>query len=309
MNVLIVGGAGFVGSHLCSYLLKRGHTVTALGTAPHWPYETHPHFNYISADATQPGAWQQVITDGIDAVVNLAGKTIFKRWNEAYKQQIYDSRILTTRNIVDALPDSSRCVLCNTSAVGYYGDRRDEILIETSAPGSGFMADIAKDWEKEALAAVEKGARVAVMRFGIVLGRDGGALAQMLPAFRMFVGGPLGNGRQWFPWIHLRDLLSAIEFLLNTPSLSGPFNFSAPNPVRNRQLAATMGKVLARPSFLPAPRSLLRLALGEVGKVLVESQRAVPENLLDSGFTFRFPEIETALSDLVKTPPQPPERE
>ena len=210
---------------------------------------------------------------------------------------------------MDALPDSSRCVLCNTSAVGYYGDRRDEILIETSAPGSGFMADIAKDWEKEALAAVEKGARVAVMRFGIVLGRDGGALAQMLPAFRMFVGGPLGNGRQWFPWIHLRDLLSAIEFLLNTPSLSGPFNFSAPNPVRNRQLAATMGKVLARPSFLPAPRSLLRLALGEVGKVLVESQRAVPENLLDSGFTFRFPEIETALSDLVKTPPQPPERE
>ncbi len=308
MNILIVGGAGFVGSHLCSYLLKRGHTVTALGTAPHWRYETHPHFNYISADATQPGAWQQVITD-IDAVVNLAGKTIFKRWNEAYKQQIYDSRIRTTRNIVDALPDNSRCVLCNTSAVGYYGDRQDEILTESTAPGTGFMADIAKDWEKEALAAAEKGARVAVMRFGIVLGRDGGALAQMLPAFRMFVGGPLGDGRQWFPWIHLRDLLSAIEYLLETPSLSGPFNFSAPNPVRNRQLATAMGKVLARPSFLPAPRTLLRLALGEVGKVLVESQRAVPKNLLDSGFTFRFPVIETALNDIVKASTPPTERE
>ena len=307
MNIFIVGGAGFIGSHLCSYLLQRGHTVTALGTTPHWRHATHPHFNYISADATQPGAWQQVITD-MDAVVNLAGKTIFKRWNEAYKQQIYDSRILTTRNIVDALAGGSRCVLCNTSAVGYYGDRRDEILTETATPGTGFMADIAKDWEKEALAATGKGARVVVMRFGIVLGRDGGALAQMLPAFRMFVGGPLGNGRQWFPWIHLRDLLSAIEHLLETPSLSGPFNLSAPNPVRNRQLAATMGALLARPSFLPAPRSLLRLALGEVGKVLVESQRAVPENLLNSGFTFRFPEIETALSDLVTAPPPLPER-
>ena len=308
MNILIVGGAGFVGSHLCSYLLKRGHTVTALGTAPHWRYTTDPQFTYISADATQPGSWQQVITD-IDAVVNLAGKTIFKRWNEAYKQQIYDSRIRTTRNIVDALPDDSRCVLCNTSAVGYYGDRQDEILTESTAPGTGFMADIAKDWEKEALAAAEKGARVAVMRFGIVLGRDGGALAQMLPAFRMFVGGPLGDGRQWFPWIHLRDLLSAIEYLLETPSLSGPFNFSAPNPVRNRQLATAMGKVLARPSFLPAPRTLLRLALGEVGKVLVESQRAVPKNLLDSGFTFRFPVIEAALNDIVKASTPPTERE
>jgi uncharacterized protein (TIGR01777 family) len=299
MHILLVGGTGFVGSHLCSYLLQRGHTVTALGTAPQWRNAKHPHFSYISADATQPGTWQQELTD-VDAVVNLAGKTIFKRWNEAYKQLIYDSRILTTRNIVDALPEGSPCVLCNTSAVGYYGGRRDEVLTETASPGTGFMADIAVDWEKEALRASEKGARVAVMRFGIVLGRDGGALAQMLPAFRMFVGGPLGDGQQWFPWIHLGDLLSAIEFLLDTPSLSGPFNLSAPNPVRNRQLAATLGKVLARPSFLPTPRAMLRLVLGEVGATLVEGQRAVPKNLIDSGFTFRFPEIEAALRNLVK---------
>jgi uncharacterized protein (TIGR01777 family) len=306
MNIFIVGGTGFVGSHLCSYLLKRGHTVTALGTAPHWRYAKHPQFDYICADTTQPGSWQQVISD-VDAVVNLAGKTIFKRWNQAYKQQIYDSRILTTRNIVDALPDSSRCVLCNTSAVGYYGNRQDEILTETTTPGTGFMADIAMDWEKEALRAAEKGARVAMMRFGIVLGRDGGALAQMLPAFRMFVGGPLGDGLQWFPWIHLQDLMSAIEFLLENPSLRGPFNFTAPNPVRNKELAAALGGLLGRPSFMPAPRIMLRLALGEVGMVLVDSQRAVPQNLLESGYSFQFPEIEAALRNIVKPSADKPE--
>ncbi len=307
MKILIVGGTGFVGFHLCSVLLERGHSVTALGTAPQWRKIQHPRFAYVSADAALPGAWQQELTDA-DAVVNLAGKTIFKRWNAAYKKQIYDSRIRTTRNIVAGLPHGAPCVLCNTSAVGYYGDRKDEILPETAAPGEGFMAGIAKDWENEAFAAAEKGIRVAVMRFGIVLGKDGGAMAQMLPAFRRFVGGPLGNGRQWFPWIHIQDLLSAVEHLLETNSLSGPFNFSAPNPVRNQELAATLGRLLGRPSFLPAPRAMLRLVLGEVGTVLVESQRAVPHNLLQSGFKFRFPEIEAALQDLVRQPADRPEQ-
>jgi uncharacterized protein (TIGR01777 family) len=303
MKILIVGGSGFVGSHLCSYLHERGYTVTAIGTAPQWQKAKELHIDYLSADASQPGAWQQELAH-VDAVVNLAGKTIFKRWNEAYKQQIYDSRIQTTRNIVDGLPAESGCVLCNTSAVGYYGDRRDEILTETAAAGDGFMAEIAKDWEKEACKAAEKGIRVAVMRFGIVLGKDGGAMAQMLPAFRMFVGGPLGDGRQWFPWIHLHDLMSAIQFLLETPSANGPFNLSAPNPVRNRQLAATLGRVLGRPSFMPAPRAMLRLALGEVATALLESQRAVPQHLLESGFRFQFTEIEPALRSIVNQPDQ-----
>lgn len=301
MKIFIVGGTGFVGSHLCSYLLDQGHTVTALGTTPEWPKSAHTRFRYVSADATQPGSWQQEITTA-DAVVNLAGKTIFKRWNKTYKQQIHDSRILTTRNIVDALPADSPCTLCNTSAVGYYGDRGDEILNETASPGNGFMADIAKAWEKEAFMAADKGIRVAVMRFGIVLGKDGGAMAQMLPAFRMFAGGPLGDGRQWFPWIHLRDLLSAVRLLLETPTLSGAFNLNAPNPVRNRELASTLGRVLGRPSFLPAPRAMLRLVLGEVGTALVESQRSVPQHLLESGFSFQFPDIETALRDIVGQP-------
>ena len=301
MKIFIVGGTGFVGTQLSSFFLDRGDTVTALGTSASWQKGTHPRFRYIAADASHPGEWQQGLSEA-DAIVNLAGKTIFKRWDEAYKKDIYNSRIQTTRNIVDALPTNSPCVLCSTSAVGYYGDRGDEILSEEASPGEGFMADIARDWEKEALAAAQKGVRVVTMRFGIVLGRDGGAMSRMLPAFRMFAGGPLGNGRQWFPWIHIQDLLSAVHFLLQSPSLSGPFNFSAPNPVRNRELASTLGRVLKRPAVLPAPRLMLRLFLGEVGSVLVESQRAVPQKLLESGFEFRFSDITPALRDITGSP-------
>lgn len=301
MKITVIGGTGFVGSNLCSFLLEQGHSVTALGTSPKLSKAQHPHLRYVSADATQPGSWQQELAAS-DAVVNLAGRTIFKRWTADYKRQIRDSRILTTRHIVDALPVNSDCVLCSTSAVGYYGDRGDEILDETAAAGSGFLADLAIEWEQEAAAAAAKGVRVALMRFGIVLGANGGAMARMLPAFRMFAGGPLGDGRQWFPWIHLQDVLSAVQYLLETPSLSGPFNFSAPNPVRNRQLAATLGRVLSRPAFMPAPRTMLRLMLGEVAGSLVESQRAVPQNLLDSGFRFRFPEIDAALQNIVDQP-------
>lgn len=298
MKIFIVGGTGFVGTHLCSFFLQQGHAVTALGTRPQKQEPKDRRLRYLAADTTRPGAWQQEIAAS-DAVVNLAGKTIFKRWNEDYKQQIYDSRVLTTRNIVDAMPAGSPCVLCSTSAVGYYGDRADEILAETAPAGQGFMADIARAWEREALRAAEKGVRVALMRFGIVLGQDGGALAQMLPAFRMFVGGPLGSGRQWFPWIHVQDLMRAVQFLVETSDLGGPFNLCAPNPVRNRELAATLGRVLGRPALLPAPRALLRLMLGEVAAVLVESQRAVPKNLADSGFSFRFPALQPALQHIV----------
>lgn len=275
--------------------------MTALGSSPQWPHAARPNLRYISADTTQPGSWQQEFA-AADAVVNLTGRTIFKRWTADYKQQIRDSRILTTRNIVDALPAGSDRVLCSTSAVGYYGDRGDDILDENAAAGDGFLADLAIEWEQEAAAAAAKGIRVAVMRFGIVLGANGGAMARMLPAFRMFAGGPLGDGRQWFPWIHLQDVLSAVQFLLETSSLNGPFNFSAPNPVRNRQLATALGQVLNRPAFMPAPRAMLRLMLGEVAGSLVESQRAVPQNLLDSGFRFQFPEIDAALRHIVDQP-------
>jgi len=298
MKVLITGGTGFVGTYLATLLLEKGSEVISLGTAPAQHKFEHENFRYVSADTTRQGEWQDELAR-VDAVVNLAGKTIFKRWNEHYKKLIYDSRILTTRNIVDVLPQNSEAVLCSTSAVRYYGSRGDELLTEDEPAGDGFLAKIGRDWEKEAQRATEKGIRVALMRFGIVLGRGGGAMAQMLPAFRMFVGGPLGDGKQWFPWIHIHDLTAAIVALIENRDMRGPYNFCAPNPVRNSDLAKTLGSILGRPSFFPAPKIMLRLALGEFGSVLLESQRTVPQNLLKSGFEFKFPDLKSAIEEIV----------
>lgn len=298
MKVFITGGTGFVGTYLAALLLEQGHQVISLGTAPTQDKFEHKNFRYISADTTRRGAWLDELAR-VDAVVNLAGKTIFKRWNDRYKKKIYDSRILTTGNIVDALAENTTAVLCSASAVGYYGNRGEDLLTENEPCGQGFLAEIGRAWEKEALRATDKGIRVALMRFGIVLGRGGGAMAQMLPAFRMFVGGPLGDGKQWFPWIHIHDLTAAIVALIENRDMRGPYNFCTPNPVRNRALAKTLGSVLGRPSVMPTPKFMLRLALGEVGAVLLESQRAVPQNLLKSGFEFKYPDLKAAIEEIV----------
>lgn len=298
MRIVITGGSGFIGTHLSRHLLAEGHVVTALGTRPSYNLIDHCQFTYMPADTTRPGNWQQAVTDA-DLVYNLAGRTIFKRWSRRYKRQIYDSRILTTRNTVDALPTDAQTVLVSTSAVGYYGDRGDAELTESSSPGSDFLADLAKDWESEALAAQAKGARVVIARFGIALGADGGALAKMIPAFRSFVGGPLGSGQQWFPWIHIQDMVSALHFLGTGSDLSGSFNMCAPHPVRNGMLAQALGRVLARPAAMSAPVFMLKMTMGELAGVLLASQRALPTHLLKAGFEFGFPEIEVALENLV----------
>lgn len=297
MKVAITGGSGFVGSCLSRQLLDAGHEVLSLGARAVYQHIDHPAFTYQSADTTQPGDWQKGIADA-DVIYNLAGRTIFQRWTKRYKQQIYDSRILTTRHLVAALTQASRKVLVSTSAVGYYGDCGDTELTEASPPGNDFLAGLSRDWEAEAMVAEAKGARVAVARFGVVLGTDGGALGKMVPAFRSFVGGPLGTGRQWFPWIHMHDLVGALEFLAFTESLSGPFNLTAPNPVRNKEMAAALGKVLGRPAVLAAPAFMLKLAMGELSGVLLGSQRALPNKLLEAGYDFAFPGIEAALENL-----------
>lgn len=298
MKIVITGGSGFIGTHLGRRLVDAGHEVTALGTrSQHRPVD-HSAFAYISADTTRPGDWQQTMAQA-DVIFNLAGRTIFRRWSSKYKQQIYDSRILTTRNLVDALPPDTRTVLVSASAVGYYGSCGDTELTESASAGDDFLAELAKDWEAEALAAKAKGARVAVGRFGIVLGADGGALAKMIPAFRSFVGGPLGNGRQWFPWIHIQDMVAGLEFLASDPELSGAYNLCAPFPVRNRQLAATLGNVLGRPSAMTVPAFMLKMTMGELADALLASQRVLPSRLLEAGFKFSFPQIETALQNLV----------
>jgi uncharacterized protein (TIGR01777 family) len=299
MQVVITGGSGFVGTQLGRFLLQAGHGVTALGTRPAFNDIAHPNFRYVRADTTRSGSWQEVLK-GADLVVNLAGATIFSRWSQRYKRQIYDSRILTTRLLAEGLAAGGPTILISASAVGYYGSCGEGELGEDSPKGNDFLAKVAADWEAAALAAAGKGVRVVLARFGIVLGQGGGALASMLPAFRAYVGGPLGSGRQWFPWIHMADLLQAIDFLAARADLSGPFNLCAPNPVRNADLARTLGQVLGRAAVLSVPAFAIKMALGELGTVLLGSQRVLPLRLLQSGFTFRFPNLTEALKDLLR---------
>jgi hypothetical protein len=256
---------------------------------------------FVAGDGTRPGPWQDIIPQH-DVLINLAGVTVFKRWNDEYKKLLRDSRILTTRHIVDAIPQepSAPITLINTSGTGYYGFRGDEELSEDAPSGTDFLSSLARDWEAEALRARAKGARAAITRFGIVLGRDGGALQQMALPFKFFVGGPVGNGRQWVPWIHIDDLCRALLFIAENKTIEGPVNFAAPESVRNKDLAKAIGKALGRPSFFPAPAFMLKIVLGEFGSVILEGQRAVPTALIKNGFVFNYPRIQEAVNDLLR---------
>jgi uncharacterized protein (TIGR01777 family) len=299
MKIIITGGSGFVGSNLATFLLSRGHRIIAIGRSVPQHQFDHENYRFVAADTTGRGPWQKELADA-DAVVNLAGATIFRRWTKKYKKQIYDSRIRTTRNVVEALPSDTNLTLCSASGAGYYGNRKDDILKEDEKAGSDFLAGVSVDWEQEALLASAKGVRVAIMRFGVILGKNGGAMSKMIPPFKMFVGGPLGNGNQWFPWLHLDDLMSAVEFVLDHQEVSGPLNFCGPNPVRNRELAQALGEVLGRPSFMPAPAFMIRLAAGEFGDVFLGSQRTLPDKLLNHGFSFKYPEIRGAIRAILE---------
>ena len=300
MKILITGGTGFVGAQLTSWLLRKGHEVTVLSRFPKESKGEIPSVSYLQSDPTEKGNWQSVINDH-DVIINLAGASIFRRWTEETKRAIRESRILTTRNIVEGInPNRAKSMtLFSTSAVGYYGFHGDEELTEDSSPGDDFLARMAVEWEEEALKAREKGSRVVITRFGIVLGKGGGALSQMIPLFRKFVGGPIGSGLQWFSWVHMEDLTEAIIFLLGRPEISGPVNLCSPNPVRNRDLAKALGQVLKRPSFIPAPGFMIRLVLAEFGSVILEGQRVIPRRLLESGFVFRYPDIGKALENII----------
>lgn len=295
-KILITGASGFVGNKLARFFLTKGHPVVGLGTSKSHPLSKFfPDFEWVSADTTLDGDWQAHVKTA-DILMNLAGRNIFRYWTKKYKQAVYDSRILTTRNLVNAL-DGTGQTLLTTSAVGIYGDRGEDELTEASAPGESFLARVCVDWEKEGLRAREKGARVAVMRFGVVLG-DKGALSLMAPAFRMFAGGPLGNGKNWFPWIHMDDLIQAAWFILENEKIEGNFNFTGKDPVRQKDFAKALGRALKRPAFIPAPAFLVRAIMGELGSALLESQKAIPRHLLDAGYAFKFTDVGSALEDV-----------
>jgi hypothetical protein len=299
MKILITGGTGFAGTHLTARFLQDGHEVTILTRSRKGPEEGPAGISYLPGDPTQKGPWQEAIQNH-EVIVNLAGASIFSRWTAKQKKAIRESRVSTTGNIVEGMPShpEKKITLFSTSAVGYYGFCGDEELVEHSPPGSDFLARLAVEWEGEALKAKDKGARVVITRFGIVLGEKGGALSQMIPLFKRYMGGPIGSGKQWFSWIHIKDLAAAFVFLMKPPEISGPVNICSPNPVRNRDLAKALGRVLHRPSFVPAPGFMLKWVLGEFGSVILEGQRVIPRRLLDQGFVFQYPDIDKALQSI-----------
>ncbi len=297
MNIFVTGGTGFVGSALIKELLKQGHSVTSISR--HVPMEnSETKLKFIAADGTIAGPWQEEIAKH-DAVINLAGVPVFGKWNDEYKRNLKNSRILTTRNVVEGIASNTQTVLISASGTGYYGFTKDETITENHPPGTDFLALLASEWEAEALKAEAKGARVVITRFGMVLGANGGALQQMILPFKMFAGGPLGSGKQFMPWIHIDDLIAGLIFCMNNDSLSGAFNFTAPTPVTNKQFSRVLGSVLRRPSFMPAPGFVIRSLLGEFGSVILEGQNAVPQRLEQSGFKFQHFDLEAALRDIL----------
>jgi uncharacterized protein (TIGR01777 family) len=300
MKIFITGGTGFVGTQLTSRLIQDGNEVTILTRPLKGVKGSSPEISYLEGDPTKKGPWQEAIKKH-DAVINLAGASIFSKWTEEHKKAIRESRVSTTQNIVEGIPPHSErpFTLFSTSAVGYYGFCGDEELAEEPPPGNDFLARIAVEWEREALKAREKGTRVIITRFGIVLGEKGGTLSRMIPLFKKYIGGPIGSGKQWFSWIHIKDLAEAFLFLMKHPEISGPVNVCSPNPVRNKDLAKALGKALRRPSFIPAPGFMVKLVLGEFGSVILEGQRVIPRKLLNNGFVFQYPDIEKALQGIV----------
>lgn len=302
MKIFVTGGTGFVGRYLSGRLADLGHEISILTRSAGKAKKSISWATMIEGDPRKPGEWQQRAAES-DAAINLAGASIFTLWTDAARKKILDSRVLTTRNLVDGLCASGKKkILLNASAVGYYGSRMDdEILAEDSPPGAEFMSEVCMKWEDEAEKAARSGARVALLRFGIVLGRGGGALSMMLPAFRHLLGSSMGSGRQWMSWVHQEDLANVFSFLLNSREISGPVNCAAPNPVRNSEFAKIVARTLGRPLVLPGvPAFLLRTLLGEFANVVLKGQRVIPKRLMEAGFSFRFPTLQQALEDLIE---------
>lgn len=304
-KIAIAGGTGFVGSLLVQKLHHRGDRIIVFSrnrdrAEKIFPLKAFPNVEIVACNPTQPGEWQQTIS-GCDGVVNLAGEPIAEeRWTPAVKDRILNSRQLVTRHIVDAIAQAENkpAVLVNASAIGYYETSETAVYDESSPPGNDFLAQVCKTWEAEAQKVKETGTRLAILRIGIVLG-NGGAIAKMITPFRLFAGGPIGSGEQWFSWIHREDLTNLILFALDRPDLDGTFNATAPNPVRMKELCDNLGEVLQRPSWLPVPAFALELRLGDGAKVVLEGQQVLPKATQAAGFAYEYPTVKPALQEVV----------
>ena len=301
MRVLIAGGSGLIGRALIESLTRDSHQALVLSRAPQQQRGLPSGVRAVGWDGETLGPWVAELA-ACDAVVQLSGESIFGRWTAAKKRRLHDSRLRSSRLIAEAIAAAPRrpAVLVQGSAVGYYGDTGDATVDERAPAGADFLATLARDWEAASASVEPFGVRRPVVRTAVVLSRDGGALPQVARACRLFAGGPLGSGRQWFPWIHQADEVGAIRFLLEAPAATGPFNLVAPDPARNADFVRAVAATLHRPSWLPAPAFALRLALGELGDVLLAGQRAMPERLQALGFSFRFPTLAAALADLLR---------
>lgn len=295
MNVLVGGGSGFIGTALCHALLARGDAVTVLTRDVARARERLPGAVHCIDDLAQAGP--------TDAVVNLAGENLGDgRWTAARKRRFVDSRVQATRRLVDWMQAGERPkVLVSGSAVGWYGARGDDELGENAAPGESkdFGARLCRAWEAEALQAEALGVRTCVLRTGIVLGRDGGSLQQMLLPFRLGLGGVMGSGEQWMSWIHRDDLVGLILWLIDTPQAQGAYNGTAPTPVRHREFVRTLARTLRRPAVVPLPAPALRLLLGEMAGLVLDGQRVVPRRALRGGYPFRYPDLSSALAAIL----------
>ena len=312
-KIIITGATGLIGRKLSQKLIERGDKLTIFTRNPDsakivltgakkyikWDYEWMDAPSSLHYAGT---SWMHEL-NGKDAVVHLAGANLgAKRWNEAYKKLAYESRIISTRNLVEAIAEVDKkpnTFICS-SAVGYYGNRSDDYLSEDEEPANNFLAKLCDDWEKEAAKVETLGVRRISIRTGLVLSKDEGLLKQMIPSYKLLLGGYLGNGRQWFPWIHIDDIVSIYLHAIDSGNLFGAINAASPGIVRMKEFAKTLGRVLHRPSFLPIPKFAIKILKGELGNYATDSQRVVMNKLLKSGYKFKFENLEDALNDLLK---------
>lgn len=303
MHVAVAGGTGFIGRALVAELLQAGHEVTVLTRDPSRAQGRVPQGAQVAQWSPDRPETITSLLSQVDAVVNLSGESVAaQRWTPEFKQRLIDSRVNSTRALVQAmrLAEPRPGVLVNASAVGIYSNRGEEELTESSPPGAGFLAELAIRWEGAADEARDLGVRVCKLRIGIVLGEGGGALEKMLLPFRLFVGGPFGSGRQWFPWIHLADVAGITLHALTNSDVDGAVNAVAPGIVRLGEFCKALGRVMGRPSWLPVPGFALRFLAGELGESLLWSQRVVPQVAMQTGYQFRYPRVEEALRQVLR---------